>query len=119
MTDETPVLDQAVLDELRDSVGGDESFIADLAATYLAEGPDHLDAMQAAAAANDAAAIVRPAHTLKSSSASLGATRLSHIARDIELAGRNGETSGLSERVSTAREAWAQTVAAMKESGLA
>lgn len=119
MTDEAPILDQAVLDELRASVGGDESFIADLAATYLAEGPDHLDAMTAAAAAGDAAAIVRPAHTLKSSSASLGAMRLSHIAREIEFAGRNGETSGLAERVSGAREAWAQTVAAMKESGLA
>jgi HPt (histidine-containing phosphotransfer) domain-containing protein len=119
MTDETPVLDQSVLDELRDSVGGDQSFIADLAATYLAESPDHLDAMQAAVSAADPAAIIRPAHTLKSSSASLGAMRLSHIAREIEFAGRNGETSGLEERVSAAREAWAQTVAAMKQSGVA
>ena len=119
MTDDLPVLDESVVDELCDSVGGDESFIADLAATYLGEGPGHLDAMQAAAAANDPAAIVRPAHTLKSSSASLGAARLSQIAREIEFAGRNGETSGLEGRVASAREAWAATVDEMKRAGLA
>jgi HPt (histidine-containing phosphotransfer) domain-containing protein len=113
------VLDQAVLDELLASVGGDESFIADLAATYLAEGPADLDAMQAAAEAGDSAAIVRPAHTLKSSSASLGAMRLSQIAREIEFAGREGETAGLQARVASAREAWVQTVAEMKKAGLA
>ena len=45
MTDEAPVLDPAVLDELRDSVGGDEEFIADLVATYVNEGNGHLEAM--------------------------------------------------------------------------
>ena len=39
----------------------------------------------------DAAAIVRPAHTLKSSSAALGALRLAQIAREIEMAGRAGD----------------------------
>src|SRR3954466_13181625 len=94
MTDEAPVLDPAVLDELRDSVGGDEEFIADLVATYVNEGSGHLSEMHAAAAAGDAAAIVRPAHTLKSSSAALGAMRLSQIARDIEFAGREGAVEG-------------------------
>ena len=116
---DAPILDQAVLDELRDSVGGDESFIADLAATYLAEGPSHLAAMEAAAATADAAAIVRPAHTLKSSSAALGAMRLSELAREIEFAGRNGHDADLATRVATARETWAATVVAMKEAGLA
>jgi HPt (histidine-containing phosphotransfer) domain-containing protein len=119
MTDETPVLDRSVLDELRDSVGGDELFIADLAATYLAEGPGHLAAMQAAAAAGDAAAIVRPAHTLKSSSAALGAMRLSELAREIEFAGRNGEVADLASRVATASSTWAATVEEMKRAGLA
>ena len=34
MTSELPIIDQAVLDELRDSVGGDQAFVADLASTY-------------------------------------------------------------------------------------
>jgi HPt (histidine-containing phosphotransfer) domain-containing protein len=118
MSDETPVLDRAVLDELRESVGDDESFIADLAATYVEEGSGHFAAMDAAAAAGDASAIVRPAHTLKSSSAALGAMRLAQIARDIEFAGREGNASGLVERVAAARAAWDETLAEMAAAGL-
>ena len=118
MTDEAPVLDPAVLDELRDSVGGDEEFIADLVATYVTEGSGHLSEMQSAAAAADAAAIVRPAHTLKSSSAALGAMRLSEIAREIEFAGRAGSADGLVERVAAANSAWDETMAAMAAAGL-
>jgi HPt (histidine-containing phosphotransfer) domain-containing protein len=119
MTDDAPVLDEGTIAELRESVGGDDSFIADLVATYLAEGPDHLDAMRAAAQIGDTGAIVRPAHTLKSSSASLGALRLAQIAREIELAGRNDESARLVESVATAHDIWQATVDAMKRAGLA
>ena len=118
MTDEALVLDRSVVDELRDSVGGDEEFIADLVSTYVSEGSGHFAAMQAAADAGDAAAIVRPAHTLKSSSAALGAMRLSAIAREIEMAGRDGTTDGLSERVKEARQAWDDTLNEMAGAGL-
>jgi len=118
VTDEAPILDQSVVDELRDSVGGDEEFIADLVSTYVSEGSGHFAAMQAAADEGDAAAIVRPAHTLKSSSAALGAMRLSAIARDIEMAGRAGTTEGLSERVTEARQAWDDTLKEMAGAGL-
>ena len=95
MTDQAAVLDPAVLDELRESVGNDEAFIADLVATYVSEGGEHLDAMEQAARIGDAGAIVRPAHTLKSSSAALGAMRLAQIAREIEMAGRSDDATGL------------------------
>ena len=42
MTDDAPILDESVLDELRESVGGDEEFVADLVATYVAEGREHM-----------------------------------------------------------------------------
>jgi len=118
MTDDIPVLDLAVIDELREQVGGDSEFITDLVATYVSEGDEHLAAMEAAAAINDAGAIVRPAHTLKSSSAALGALRLTQIAREIEIAGREEETSGLTERVADARGAWNDTLRAMADAGL-
>jgi len=119
MSDEAPILDQSVIDELRASVGGDDAFIADLVATYLAEGPGHLDAIAAGVAAGDAGAVVRPAHTLKSSSASLGAMRLSQLAREIEFAGRDGESAGLADQLEAAQAAWAATVIAMQEADLA
>ncbi len=118
MTDQIPVLDRAVLAELRESVGGDEEFIVDLAATYVAEGGDHIAQMQVAASAGDAAAIVRPAHTLKSSSAALGAMRLSEIARGIEMAGRAGDSAGLVQLVADARATWDETLRDMATEGL-
>jgi len=118
MTDQPPILDTTVIDELRASVAGDASFLRDLFGTYLAEGPEHLEAMAAAAASGDAEAIIRPAHTLKSSSASLGAMRLAQLAREIEFAGRSEETAVLAEMVAAARGAWQETVREMERSGL-
>ena len=119
MNEDLPVLDAALLDELRASVGGDEEFVRELAAAYLAEGPQHIEQIAAAAAAADAEAIVRPAHTLKSSSAALGAARLSGISRQIEFAGREGRAADLAPLAQEARTAWAATVAALQAAGLA
>ena len=60
MSNEPELIDLGVVDELRDSVGGDEAFIKELVSTYLAESPGYLEAIVAAAAADDATALVRP-----------------------------------------------------------
>ena len=44
--------------------------------------------------------------------------RLSAIAREIEMAGREGTTDGLSERVTEARQAWDDTLKEMAGAGL-
>ncbi len=119
MSDEMPILDDAIIAELRESVGGDDGFVAELAAAYLAEGPEHVRAMEAALARGDVAGAVRPAHTLKSSSAALGAMRVSAIGKAIEHAAREGRTEGLETAVAEASTAWDQTVAAMNERKLA
>lgn len=108
--DGAPILDHAVLNELRDATGGDEAFIVDLVETYVSEGAVNLEGMIAAAEASDPAAIVRPAHTLKSSSASLGAMRLADICRGIEEAGRTDRADGLADDVELARTTWQQTL---------
>ncbi len=90
MAAELPILDEGVLAELLDSTGNDVAFVRELIATYLADTPPQLAAMTAAVDADDAAALVRPAHTLKSSSATVGANRLSVLARELEMAGRSG-----------------------------
>jgi HPt (histidine-containing phosphotransfer) domain-containing protein len=85
-----PILDETVLAELVTSTGNDLAFVRDLVETYLAEAPAQVEGIAVAVAGADAAALVRPAHTLKSSSATMGALRLSAIARRLELAGRSG-----------------------------
>ncbi|MEO8251763.1 MAG: Hpt domain-containing protein [Chloroflexota bacterium] len=84
------VVDERILAELMASTGDDIGFVRELIQTYLADTPVQFEAMSVAVDATDAAGLVRPAHTLKSSSATVGAMRLSSIARDLEMAGRSG-----------------------------
>jgi HPt (histidine-containing phosphotransfer) domain-containing protein len=107
-----------VLDELRAAVGDDEAFIVDLVDTYVTEGETNMAGLLEAAAAADCDAIVRPAHTMKSTSASVGAMRLSMICRSIEEAGRAARAETLREDAELARETWAATLAALADAGL-
>ncbi len=85
-----PVLDEEVLGELLSSTDGDVDFVRELVETYLADVPVQITGIADALEADDAAALVRPAHTLKSASATVGAMRLSAVARELEMAGRSG-----------------------------
>lgn len=104
---EVPILDERVLTEVMETTGDDIGFVRELVETYLADTPAQLEAMTAAVEADDAAALVRPAHTLKSSSATVGAMRLSSMARELEMAGRSG-TLGLAAHagLDAARAEW-------------
>ncbi|MDQ6793276.1 MAG: Hpt domain-containing protein [Chloroflexota bacterium] len=90
MPDDVPIVDDRILAELIATTGDDIGFVRELVETYLADTAVQVDAMSAAVEADDAAGLVRPAHTLKSSSATVGAMRLSSVARDLEMAGRSG-----------------------------
>lgn len=114
-----PILDDAVLAELRESTGGDDDFVRELVEAYVSEAIGYLEAMIAAAATGDVAAIVRPAHTLKSSSATLGAMRLAAISRGIEEAGRAGRADGLIADVEQAQATWTATLTALTAADLA
>ncbi len=116
MSTEPELLDLAVVDELRESVGGDHEFVKELVAAYLAETPTYLEAIAAAGLANDAAAMVRPAHTLKSSSAAIGAMRLSAVSKQLEFAAREGRIEQAA--VDEVKSLWPQTVAALDAVGL-
>jgi len=113
-----PILDLEVVAELRASTGDDDEFLRDLVATYVDEVTSHLDAMASAIDAGDPEAIVRPSHTLKSSSASVGALRLAAICRGIEAAGREARADRLAEDVELARATWAATLDALRRAEL-
>jgi HPt (histidine-containing phosphotransfer) domain-containing protein len=87
---DAPVLDERILTEVLETTGDDIAFVRELVETYLADTPTQLEAMTAAVESDDAEALVRPAHTLKSSSATVGAMRLSSVARELEMDGRSG-----------------------------
>jgi HPt (histidine-containing phosphotransfer) domain-containing protein len=108
-------IDSAVLDELGESVGGDRSFVVELIETFLTESAGHVDAVEAAVATDDPPAVVRPAHTLKSSSATLGAMRLMAAARALEMAGRSGALDDAARRTAgSLRAEWDAATAALR-----
>jgi signal transduction histidine kinase/CheY-like chemotaxis protein/HPt (histidine-containing phosphotransfer) domain-containing protein len=76
-----PVLNREIVDDLREIMG--EEFVA-LVRVFLEDAPGALQKLERAAASSDIDALVGPAHSLKSTSANLGALALSDIARTIE-----------------------------------
>jgi HPt (histidine-containing phosphotransfer) domain-containing protein len=80
-----PVLAMEVVEELRAVMGSEYLSLIKL---FLEDAPTHLQKLEQAAGANDIAAMVAPAHTLKSASANLGALALSAVAKRIELGAR-------------------------------
>jgi HPt (histidine-containing phosphotransfer) domain-containing protein len=110
-----PVLNVSILDELRSSVGDDRGFVVELIEAYLADGEKHVADVEAAMATGDPVALVRPAHTLKSSSATVGAESLAAAARELELAGRSGTLGDAAiDRAAGLRAAWNEAATALR-----
>jgi HPt (histidine-containing phosphotransfer) domain-containing protein len=76
-----PVLSREIVDDLREIMG--EEFAA-LVRVFLEDAPQALQKLEQAAAKQDIDALIGPAHSLKSTSANLGALALSDLARTIE-----------------------------------
>jgi histidine phosphotransfer protein HptB len=95
----TTLIDPQAWDELVAMTGGDLSFVDDLVDTYLTEGRSQVGELRAAAAAGDVAAAVRPAHSLKSGSLSVGALALGEACRALEAGAREGAVADLAGQV--------------------
>ena len=82
-----PALETAVLDDLFDIAGEETHAIIDM---FLSETPNLVRQLQEAAMQPDLQRLGGLAHSLKSSSANVGALALSEAARRLEHASRNG-----------------------------
>ncbi len=108
-----PTLDPAALADLLETVGGDREFLAELIETYLGDSPGLFGELRAGLAEGDAAAVRRAAHTLKSTSATFGATRLAGICRDIEAAAAADDLAELDPRREAAETEFEAVAAAL------
>jgi len=79
----TDPLDPAVLDRLLDELD-DPDLVATVVRTYCRELPGRIEAIEDSARALDLETLATVAHTLKSTSAALGATRLAQLCADLE-----------------------------------
>jgi PAS domain S-box-containing protein len=98
-TEPTSVLNLKALRVLQDMIGDNPSAMSALIECYLAESSELVEAIAAASQAADATTVYQIAHRLKSSSASLGATRLAELSRALETCGREGNLTGMKTEV--------------------
>ena len=87
---QSPV-DAAVIQDLLEMMGGD---FTELVRVYLEDTPNSVVALERAAQAGDTDGLIGPAHSLKSTSANLGALGLSEMARKIEHGARSRQLEG-------------------------
>ncbi|HEY1071123.1 ATP-binding protein [Thermomonas sp.] len=106
-----PVLDGGVLGELREVLGAEVDRIV---AVYLEDAPRLIAQLERAAASNDPIALRVAAHTLKSSSANVGATTLADAARDLEHGARDGTLANPATAVARIVGEFAQVRAALQ-----
>jgi CheY-like chemotaxis protein/HPt (histidine-containing phosphotransfer) domain-containing protein len=93
------VLDASALDELRDAVGGDEAFVAELLSDYLTDATTYVADLHDAAKEGNRVVLERTAHTLKSSSATFGAETLAELNREVEALARDGQMDAAAAKV--------------------
>jgi HPt (histidine-containing phosphotransfer) domain-containing protein len=107
-------LDQAALDELLETVGGDRGFLGELIETYLGDSPALFAQLIDGLASGDTIVVRRAAHTLKSTSATFGAARLTAMCRQIETAAGAGDLDGLAARTAAAQREFDDVAAALR-----
>ncbi len=101
-------LDPATLAELRESVGDDPEFVAELIDDFLAEAPSQLESLRTAAETGDAAGARRAAHTLKGNSRTFGAGELAALCQDAETAADEGDLDAVLSRLDVIGDEWAR-----------
>ena len=91
------IIDKSTINELRDLMGAD--FVVELIETYNTETAELIVQLRQALADHDAASFGRLAHSIKSSSASLGAISFSQQARELEMMGKSNDLSGADNKL--------------------
>jgi len=112
---ETPI-DVSVLNELRETVGaGDEEMFNELLSIYLDDAPNLIAEMEKAYEMKDVEKLTRSSHTLKSSSATIGAMDLSTLCKQVEHASREGKIDNLDEKIEMIKQEYERVKEALKQ----
>jgi len=82
-----------------EQTGGDEELLEELLILFRDSSVADYVQLQEAVAANDAAGVVRAAHSLKGASASLGIEGIRRLALDMEADGRNNSVTVAREQL--------------------
>ncbi len=106
LTRRPAVIDPDAIAELVDLEGGAPGFVGHMIATYLESAAALVGLAAACLASGDSAGAQRAAHSLKSSSANIGARDLSRLSREVELACARGFPAAARGLLPSLRRSW-------------
>jgi HPt (histidine-containing phosphotransfer) domain-containing protein len=109
------VIDDAAFAQTLEMVDGDLEFVGQLVDEYRVDGASRVADMRAALAAGVSEDLRRAAHTLKGSSASLGANALAAACREVETTARESRLAGLAPKVDAIAAGFDAVVAELEE----
>jgi PAS domain S-box-containing protein len=114
-----PIIDQRALQEIEKMVGFNSAtsisdFLTETIDEYLVDAPIFLEKMQGALQQSDSVTFHRAAHTLGTCSATLGATALAGLCKDLELMASQGGLVGAMEKTATAIATYQQVKIALQ-----
>jgi PAS domain S-box-containing protein len=108
------VIDRHTIEELRELSTPEDDVLGELIAIYLGEASSRLEQIVAASAHRDMSALAFAAHTLRGSSAALGAQALASDLDKLEAAARAEDASSLDELTQAVKRSLEAAVAELK-----
>jgi CheY-like chemotaxis protein len=108
-------IDWSMLDDLRAlQAEGEADFALEMVSLYLENAPQLMATIQQAITNGNAPVLQRSAHTLKGSSASLGAQRMATLCAGLEKLGREGSVEGGNDQLAEVAQEFARVRAAFQ-----
>jgi HPt (histidine-containing phosphotransfer) domain-containing protein len=108
-------IDRSVLAGLRElQVKGDPDIIAEVGGLFIKHSPNKISAILQAAESGDAKGLQIAAHSLKSSSAYIGAMRLSALSKELEQMGRSNAMNDVKDKAKMLEAEYIRVVTSLK-----
>jgi PAS domain S-box-containing protein len=112
---EAPVLDRAVLDRMREQLGGgDGAIVVEFIDLFISDTPALVAGLRAALSTGDVELAERSAHTLKSNGAIVGAHALSACCLNLEELAKVGALNAVAGALPASEKIYARTVEALQ-----
>ncbi len=109
------VIDRSVLASLRElQEEGDPDIVAEVGGLFIQHSPEKVNAIMESAEKGDTKGLQMAAHSLKSSSAYIGAMRLSAMAKELELMARSDALEGAPEKAKRLNAEFSRVLSAIR-----
>ena len=110
-----PVLDEKLLEQLLELIGGDKPTLNNLIETFLEEGMEIVSDMKSALQDKNIDVLRRGAHSLKSSAQDFGATSLSELNATLESHCKNGWPDNATEQTAAISDSFDESVLELRQ----